>query len=601
MSTIYASYPVTSGSVQIPEYANFAAFPGPTTVPNGTFAFALDTGILYESNGVVWRAIGGPGVALSIGTFDSGTPSANGAHIDSNALIMQSASATVPGEVNNTTQSFSGPKTFTGLVTANTNIDLFRLSNGIEEFVYFTPDGAISPTNLEWSIGQKANDNNFYIRQDNGSTVTDVIDLTANGFVVLNAQLNLPNLTPSTVLTLDSFNTVQSTAIGDLTDVGTDGITVTGGTGAVLGSGTSLAQHVADTSHNGYLSSTDWNTFNGKQAALTIGNLTDVGTDGITVTGGTGAVIGTGTSFAQHVADTTHNGYLSSTDWNTFNGKGAGSVTSVGVSGGTTGLTTSGGPITGSGTITLAGTLAIASGGTGAGTKAGAFDALSPMLTAGDMIYGGTAGTGTVLATGVTAGVLHGGNAAVPSWSLIVNADVSASAAIDGSKLVAAASGVTGAITAGTQTITGIKTFETQLIGKGTGTNDSAPAGYIGEYFTASGSSVSINTSTWTTVASLGTLTAGDWDISATLQVNGVSSITGGQIAISTATNAATGVTSGINRLDAFASVGLGAGLSIPCWRVTIANSATQAYFLVGACTGANTTAGGAIHARRVR
>jgi hypothetical protein len=45
---------------------------------------------------------------------------------------------------------------------------------------------------------------------------------------------------------------------------------------------------------------------------------------------------------------------------------GAGTVTSVDVSGGTTGLTTSGGPVTGSGTITLAGTLAVANGGTGA-------------------------------------------------------------------------------------------------------------------------------------------------------------------------------------------------------------------------------------------
>ena len=42
-----------------------------------------------------------------------------------------------------------------------------------------------------------------------------------------------------------------------------------------------------------------------------------------------------------------------------------GTVTSVDVSGGTTGLTTSGGPITNSGTITLSGTLAVANGGTG--------------------------------------------------------------------------------------------------------------------------------------------------------------------------------------------------------------------------------------------
>lgn len=47
-------------------------------------------------------------------------------------------------------------------------------------------------------------------------------------------------------------------------------------------------------------------------------------------------------------------------------GAGSGSVTSVDVSGGTTGLTTTGGPVTGSGTITLGGTLTLASGGTGA-------------------------------------------------------------------------------------------------------------------------------------------------------------------------------------------------------------------------------------------
>lgn len=49
-------------------------------------------------------------------------------------------------------------------------------------------------------------------------------------------------------------------------------------------------------------------------------------------------------------------------------GGGTGTVTSVDVNGGTTGLTTSGGPITTSGTITLAGTLGIANGGTGGTT-----------------------------------------------------------------------------------------------------------------------------------------------------------------------------------------------------------------------------------------
>ena len=48
-----------------------------------------------------------------------------------------------------------------------------------------------------------------------------------------------------------------------------------------------------------------------------------------------------------------------------------GSVTSVDLSGGTTGLTVSGSPITSSGTMTLEGTLAVSSGGTGATTSTG--------------------------------------------------------------------------------------------------------------------------------------------------------------------------------------------------------------------------------------
>lgn len=54
-------------------------------------------------------------------------------------------------------------------------------------------------------------------------------------------------------------------------------------------------------------------------------------------------------------------------------------MTSVAVSGGTTGLTTSGGPITSSGTITLGGTLAVANGGTGATTGPAACTAIGAL------------------------------------------------------------------------------------------------------------------------------------------------------------------------------------------------------------------------------
>lgn len=56
-----------------------------------------------------------------------------------------------------------------------------------------------------------------------------------------------------------------------------------------------------------------------------------------------------------------------------------GTVKSVEVSGGNTGLTTTGGPIVDSGTITIGGTLNIASGGTGATTATEAINALLPV------------------------------------------------------------------------------------------------------------------------------------------------------------------------------------------------------------------------------
>jgi hypothetical protein len=59
-------------------------------------------------------------------------------------------------------------------------------------------------------------------------------------------------------------------------------------------------------------------------------------------------------------ANTTTNGYLTSTDWNTFNGKGSGTVTSVGGTGTVSGISLSG-TVTSSGNLTLGGTLNLSS------------------------------------------------------------------------------------------------------------------------------------------------------------------------------------------------------------------------------------------------
>jgi hypothetical protein len=109
------------------------------------------------------------------------------------------------------------------------------------------------------------------------------------------------------------------TSVSALT-IGTTGTDIT----STVANGTTtptitLNVPTASATNRGALSSTDWSTFSGKQDALTIGNITDIGTDGITITGGTGAIIGSGVAISQQVASASQNGYLSSTDWNTFN------------------------------------------------------------------------------------------------------------------------------------------------------------------------------------------------------------------------------------------------------------------------------------------
>lgn len=77
----------------------------------------------------------------------------------------------------------------------------------------------------------------------------------------------------------------------------------------------------ANTTTNGFLSSTDWNTFNSKQSALTIGNFTEVNSNVFMFPDGTtGKTIGN-LSIQMIQAGASTNGYLSSTDWTTFNNK----------------------------------------------------------------------------------------------------------------------------------------------------------------------------------------------------------------------------------------------------------------------------------------
>lgn len=108
----------------------------------------------------------------------------------------------------------------------------------------------------------------------------------------------------------------------------------------------------------------------------------------------------TGTPTAPTAATATNTTQIATTAFVKAQGYTAntGTVTSVQASGGTTGLTFTGGPVTTTGTLTLAGTLAVANGGTGGTTQAAARTGLGL----------GTMATQNATAVAITGGTIDG-------------------------------------------------------------------------------------------------------------------------------------------------------------------------------------------------
>ena len=105
---------------------------------------------------------------------------------------------------------------------------------------------------------------------------------------------------------------------------------------------------------------------------------------------------GTSPNLALPQATSSASGYLSSTDWSTFNSKGSGTVTSVNATAGT-GISVSGGPITSSGSLTITNTapdqVVSLTAGTGISTS-GTYPSFTITNSAPDQTVALTAGTG---------------------------------------------------------------------------------------------------------------------------------------------------------------------------------------------------------------
>ena len=195
------------------------------------------------------------------------------------------------------------------------------------------------------------------------------------------------------------------------------------------------------------------------------------GTDNIILAGSDGTAITVVAGDRILVSDTTDNNAKFVNISQITAAIGGGTVTSVDGSGGSTGLTLTGGAITTSGTLTLGGTLAVASGGTNLTS-----------YTTGDILYASGGTTLAKLAIGSAGQVLKVASG-IPSWA----ADANAGGTVT-SITLAADSGTGTAITSsGTFTYTG-------------GTNVTT---------SVSGTTVTINTSATTNVGTVTSVTAG--------------------------------------------------------------------------------------------
>lgn len=177
-------------------------------------------------------------------------------------------------------------------------------------------------------------------------SVTSVSVVSANGFAgTVATATSTPAITLSTSITglVKGNGTAISAAVS-----GTDYAPATSGSSILYGNGAGGFSSVTVGSGLSFTT--------GTLSATNAGTVTSVtATSPVASTGGATPVI------SMPAATTSVSGYLTSTDWNTFNGKGSGTVTSVGGTGTVAGITLTG-TVTSSGSLTLGGTFALPSG-----------------------------------------------------------------------------------------------------------------------------------------------------------------------------------------------------------------------------------------------
>lgn len=164
------------------------------------------------------------------------------------------------------------------------------------------------------------------------------------------------------------------------------------------------------------------------------------------------------------------------------------------------------------------------------------------------------------------------------------------------------------------QTFSGLQTFTGEISPSstngivGTVTNDNANAGSDGEYansFVASGSAISLSNAVAANITSK-LLSAGDWDVSGLVIIQGTSATTCTRSTASLSQSSATLVTAGSEGYGETPCTGVNLdntniGIPIPPTRVSLASSATVYLVVKFTFSAGSPTAFGNLRARRIR
>ena len=285
-----------------------------------------------------------------------------GINITGGTVVDTDSILTGFGKLQNQVNGLIGGTIYKGTWNASTNTPTLASGVGTKGWYYIV--SVAGTTNLDgitdWFVGDWAIfDGTAWQQVDNTDAVVSVngqtgaVSLTTDNIPEGATNLYFLNSRARAALSFTAGSGAYNSTTGVITiptntsqlTNGANFITLASlsGTSPIVYNNTTgnISINQSGTASNGYLSSTDWNTFNGKQNAIT---LTTTGTSGaatligatlnipqyqpsgtyVTSVIGTSPIVssgGTTPAISIPVATTSVSGYLSSTDWTTFNNK----------------------------------------------------------------------------------------------------------------------------------------------------------------------------------------------------------------------------------------------------------------------------------------